>query len=112
MSKTLMYESIFNVLSTSGVRISPKHNGAGQRRAIPGWNEHVKKLNDEARDAYLLWKHSGKHRQGLVYELMRSSRSQFKHSLRVCKKRKNTIIPDKIAANLCKKDDRERFGEK
>ena len=106
-----LYESIFNVLSTYGVRISRKHNDAGQRRAIPGWNEHVKELHAAGRDAYLLWNHSGKHRQGVVYELMRSSRSQFKHSLRVCKKRKNTIIADKIAANLCKKDDRAFWGE-
>ena len=106
-----LYESIFNVLSSSGVRISRKHNGAGQRRGIPGWNEHVKEMHDAARDAYLSWKHSGKHRQGVVYELMRSSRSQVKHYLRVCKKRKNTIIADKIAANLCKKDDRAFWGE-
>ena len=71
----------------------------------------MKELHDAARDAYLLWKHSGKHRQGVVYELMRSSRSQFKHSLRICKKTKNTIIADKIAANLCKKDDRAFWGE-
>ena len=106
-----LYESILNVLSTSSERISRKHNGAGQRRGIPVWNEHVKELHDAARDAYLLLKHSGKHRQGVVYELMRHSRSQFKHSLRVCKNRKNTIIADKIAANLCQKDDRAFWGE-
>ena len=42
---------------------------------------------------------------------MRHSRSQFKHSLRVCKNIKNTIIADNIAANLCKKDDRAFCGE-
>ena len=71
----------------------------------------MKELHDAARDAYLLWKHSGKHRQGVVYELMRHSRSQFKHSLRVCKNRKNTIIADKITANVCNKDDRAFWGE-
>ena len=106
-----LYESIFNVLSTSSERISRKHNGAGQRRGIPGWNEHVKELHDAAIDAYLLWTHSGKHRQGVVYELMRHSRSQFKQSLRVCNNRKNTIIADKMAANLCQKDDRAFWGE-
>ena len=106
-----LYESIVNVLSTSSERISRKHNGAGQRRGIPGWNEHVKELHYAARDAYLLWKHSGKHRQGVVYELMRHSRSQCKHSLRVCKNRKNTIIADKIATTLCKKDDIAYWGE-
>ena len=32
--------------------------------------------DDGARDAYLLWKDSGKPRQGVAYELMRHSRSQ------------------------------------
>ena len=36
---------------------------------------------------------------------------QCKHFLRVCKKTKNTIIADNIAANLCKKDDRAFWGE-
>ena len=106
-----LYDSIVNVLSSSSERISRKHNGTSQRRGIPGWNEHVKELHDAARDAYLLWKDSGKPRQGVAYELMRHSRSQFKHSLRVCKNRKNTIIADNIAANLCKKDDRAFWGE-
>ena len=99
------------MLSSSSERISRKHNGTSQRRGIPGWNEHVKELHDAARDAYLLWKDSGKPRQGVAYELMRHSRSQFKHSLRVCKNRKNTIIADNIAANLFKKDDRAFWGE-
>ena len=106
-----LYDSIVNVLSSSSERISRKHNGTSQRRGIPGWNEHVKELHDAARDAYLLWKDSGKPRQGVAYELMRHSRSQFKHSLRVCKNRKNTIIADNIAENLCKKDDRAFWGE-
>ena len=42
---------------------------------------------------------------------MRHSRSQFKHTLRVCKNRKNPINADKIPTNLCKKDDRAFCGE-
>ena len=57
-------------LDCNGVFAIKAYNGAGQRRCIPGWNEHVKELHGAARDAYLLWKHSDKHRQGVVDGLM------------------------------------------
>ena len=74
----------------------------------------MKKLHDAARDAYLLWKDSGKPRQGVAYELMRHSRSQFKHSLRVCKNRKNTIIADNniLLQQIYVRKMIELFGEK
>ena len=40
------------------------------RTFTPDWNDQVKKLHEAARDAYLLWKHSGKPRQGVVYDIM------------------------------------------
>ena len=49
--------------------------------------DHVKNLHMTARDAYLLWKDIGKHRLGVVYDVMRQARSNFKHALIVCKKK-------------------------
>ena len=68
-------------------------------------------MHAAARDAYLLWKLGGKPRQGVIYDLMRNSRLRFKHALRMCKNNKNTIIADKIADNLCNKDDRTFWRE-
>ena len=45
----------------------------------------MKELHEAARDVYLLWKHTGKPRHGVVYDIMKQSRSRFKHGLRVCK---------------------------
>ena len=70
--------------------------------SIPGWNDSVKDVHEAARDAYLLWKHSGKRRQGVVYDIMTQARSKFKYALRVCKSNTNSIISDKIPEFLTK----------
>ena len=86
----------------------------GEKRAIPGWNDLVKDVHAAAMggmDAYLLWKHSGKPRQGVVYDLMQQTRSTFKYALRVCKGNKNSMISDNIAEAMCAKNDRAFWRE-
>ena len=68
-------------------------------------------ISGRVEDAYLLWKIGGRPRQGVLYDLMRNSRLRFKHALRMCKNNKNAIIADKIADNLCNKDDRTFWRE-
>ena len=71
----------------------------------------MKDVHAAARDAYLLWKHSGMPRQGVIYDLMKQTRSKFKYALRVCKGNKNSIISDKIAEAMCAKNDRAFWRE-
>ena len=71
----------------------------------------MKDVHAAARDAYLLWKQSGKPRQGVIYDLMKQTRSKFKYALRVCKGNKNSIISDKIAEAMCSKNDRAFWRE-
>ena len=71
----------------------------------------MKDVHAAARDAYLLWKHSGKPIQGVIYDLMKQTRSTFKYALRVCKGNKNSIISDKIAEAMCAKNDRAFWRE-
>ena len=57
---------------------------AGQRRAHmdktfnsqPGWNEHVSGLHKIARSCFIIWRSSGKPRQGEEFESMRLTRLQ------------------------------------
>ena len=79
-----LYDAIIKVLSESSEKLV-KYKLIS-RTFTPGWNDQVKELHEAARYAYLLWKHSGKPRQGVVYDIMKQSRSRFKHGLRVCKK--------------------------
>ena len=95
-----LYDNIIKVLSECSEKLkSDKHNS--KTYSIPGWNDSVKDLHEAARDAYLLWKHSGKPRQGVVYDVMKQARAKFKYALRVCKSNKNSIISDKIAESMC-----------
>ena len=99
------YDDIFTVLMECSESL-PEVNSTRQRHNVPGWNAHVREVHAAARDAYLLWKIGGRPRQGVLYDLMRNSRLRFKHALRMCTNNKNAIIADKIADNLCNKDDR------
>ena len=105
-----LYDSIIDVLSECSKKLeNDKH--ISKKCGIPGWNDLVKDVHAAARDAYLLWKHSGKPRQGVIYDLMKQTRSKFKYALRVCKGNKNSIISDKIAEAMCSKNDRAFWRE-
>ena len=104
------YDDIFTVLTECSKSLA-NVNSIRQRHNVPGWNAHVREVHAAARDAYLLWKIGGRPRQGVLYDLMRNSRLRFKHALRMCKNNKNAIIADKIADNLCNKDDRTFWRE-
>ena len=71
----------------------------------------MKDVHAAARDAYLLWMHSGMPRQGVIYDLMKQTRSKFKYALRVCKGNNNSIISDKIAEAMCANNDRAFWRE-
>ena len=53
-----------------------------------------------AREVYI-WKHSGKPRQGIIYDLIKQTKPNFKYALRVCKCNKNYISSGKIAEVSC-----------
>ena len=72
--------------------------------AIPGWNERVKSAHALARDAFKFWIISGKARQGTEYEETKTSRSNFKYILRMCKRQESTTKADSLANDLIGKD--------
>ena len=105
------YDDIFTVLTECSESLANVNN-TRQMHTVPGRNVHVREVHATARDAYLLWKIGGRPRQGVVlYDLMRNYRLIFKQALRMCKNNKNAIIADKIAVNLCNKDDRTFWRE-
>ena len=66
----------------------------------------MKEVHAAARDAYLLWEHSGKPRQRV-----KQTRSKFKYALRLCKGNKNSTISDKTAEAMCAKNYRAFWRE-
>ena len=65
------------------------NTGSGPH-AISGWNERVKSAHALARDAFKCWITSGQARQGTEYEELKTSRSNFKYILRMCKRQEST----------------------
>ena len=106
------YDCIFSVLTECSDGLS-NMNSDSHIHDIQGWNDDVKDMHAAARDAYLIWKLSDRARHGVFYDLMQRSRSWFKYALRLCKRNRNTsyTVADRIAHNLCQKDDRAFWGE-
>ena len=56
-----LYDNIIKVISECSKLENDKHNKILVKKCgIPGWNDLVKDVHAAARDADLLWKHSGK----------------------------------------------------
>ena len=94
------YDCIFSVLTECSDGFS-NVNSESHIYNIPGWNHDVKDMHAASRDAYLIWKLSGRANQGVLYDLIRRSRSRFKYALRLCKRNINTTVADRIAHKLC-----------
>ena len=56
-----------------------------------------------ARYAYLLWKDIGKPRLGVVYDVTRHAKSNFKNVLRVCKNHKTSLLRIKLLVKSMQK---------
>jgi exonuclease III len=96
-----MYDDICSALHSASKdlvdrRCTNKHN-------LPGWNEMCKESHQRAREAFLLWRAHGSPRQGLIFENMKKLRSQFKLSLRQCKRAKDQKIVDAMAEKFAHK---------
>ena len=76
---------------------------------IPGWNDYCKEAHSHVWEAFLLWVAQGKTRYGPIFNLMKQTRTQFKHSLRNC--RSNEAIPDSLAKTFISKDHIEFWKE-
>ena len=56
---------------------------------------YFKERHTAARDAYILWKTADTPRVGIIYDLMKQTKTQFKCALRQCKRQTRTIFADK-----------------
>jgi len=100
-----LYNDITECLHNCAKKVSSS-SGPKFCNTVPGWNDYVTDSHEAARDAYLLWKGSGKPRFGPVHDLMRRTRCYFKYTLRKCKRDRNMIIADKMYDKLSHKNDR------
>ena len=63
-----MYNEISKILKESSGSIIREGNLS--HTTIAGWSEHVKEQHEAAREAFLLWKSSGKPRTGITWDMI------------------------------------------
>ena len=80
-------------------------------RAIPGWNEQVKKFHNEARKSFLAWKENGKLLNGPNLERMKETRNRFRNALKSCKQNEDIIRRENLLRNLNSKNFSEFWRE-
>ena len=78
--------------------------GGGHGRVQPtaGWTEYVKPFCEESKFWSSIWYSSGKPSTGPLYELMRSSKSQYKYAVRRLKRVNDKIQNEKFVKQILK----------
>ena len=95
------YDNICNVLTSSRMQTIPTSKiKCPSEYIIPGFNDYLKELHNNARNSYLLWKHSGKPRGDNTDMDMRTTRLQFKYALRQCRSDEEMNRADALARSL------------
>ena len=64
---------------------------------IPGWNERVRSLRDNAIFWNNLWKDAGCPALGSVADIRKKTKSKFKYAVRRLKRRRKFIIREKLS---------------
>ena len=75
-----LYCCIVNALHTAALIVIPvtRASGTADDHNIPGWNDIIKAVHSDARDAFKFWVRSNKPRHVDVFDSMRVSRAKFK----------------------------------
>ena len=96
-----LYDEISQSLRKSSLGTIPTCGTKHSRNyVIPGWNDQ----HQDARNSYVLWRNTGKPRQGSIADTMRRSRLNFKYALRQCQAMEDTARADAMAKSLQNKD--------
>ena len=90
----LCHHSLSCILSCAKQCLPLKRSG---RCVIPGWNERVRSLRDNAIFWNNLWKDAGCPALGSVADIRKKTKSKFKYAVRRLKRRRKFIIREKLS---------------
>ena len=93
-----MYDNIVAALNASSKSLSKHKNKACNIK--PGWNDFVAEQNAAAREAFKLWSHAGRPRQGTLFEHKKLTNAKYKYALRFIKRHENKMRADSLARKL------------
>ena len=81
------YNDIIHSLTDASDVIPTKTYNTSRKFNVPGWNDLVRDSHQAARETVLIWRSAGSPRHGLLYDLMKIKRAQFKRNKRYCEKK-------------------------
>ena len=89
--------AIMESVESAAVECLPLSGGGKEKSlVIPGWNEYVKPFSDENKFWYAVWVSAGQPQQGSLFDVMRSSKLQYKYAVRRLKRANQKIQNDKF----------------
>ena len=94
-------EAIENT-AKNNLPLSGSCKGDSKSNTTPGWNEHVRPYQQEAKFWFSVWESSGKPNVGDLFEIMKNSKMQYKYAVRRLKRAGDSIQGDKFVQELLK----------
>ena len=91
-----LYRKLIDFIHYASDHCLPHVKKRPQYRVIPGWNENCKILYHSAKNAYIEWNNAGRPRSGMIFELMKEARGNFRRSLNFCKANELNIRRTKV----------------
>ena len=98
-----LYDSLTSFLKNVGCNTlvdKPITDHRDNRTVLPGWNSHVKHLQEISVTACRVWRQNGCPKTGVVYDKMKSSHKDYKNSIRFIKRNEDVIRKEKLAEKL------------
>ena len=97
-----LYENVISAIVSADTEAFAKERDVRRGKAYnrPGWSDYVDELHKSARECFLLWRDTGKPRQGQVFNMMQQSRARFKYAIRAVKQRGNAVRRESLAEKM------------
>ena len=90
-------DQIIHCTRQSAAFLTSHKASKASKREQPGWNRYLKDLYAKSRDAFALWVRAGRPSSGLVNNLRKSKRKEFKNALKESRLYKERILSDEVA---------------
>ena len=94
---------VLEAIEASTVECLPMKGGRSEgKNLLIGWKEFVKPFQEESKFWHSIWVSSGKPMIGQVFQLMKSSKHQFRYAIRRLQKAQNNLQRDKFMTKILK----------
>ncbi len=91
------------------VSLPPQHPSI--RLCVPGWNDHVEHLKQNALEWDWYWKQNGCPHHGDISEMRRITRARYHKAIRHVEKNANAIKMQKMAESLLNNRSRDMWAD-